>query len=72
MAAVKESIVNLGYCKSCTYLFICMPYETGLLAYYDLYLTHSALGGKEARLAAYKALLDAKSDGLIRSVGVSN
>ena len=24
MAAVKESIVNLGYCRSCTYLFICM------------------------------------------------
>ncbi|KAG1722455.1 NADP-dependent oxidoreductase domain-containing protein [Suillus paluster] len=43
-----------------------------VLAYYDLYLTHSALGGKDARLAAYKALLDAKADGLIRSVGVSN
>jgi len=53
-AAVKDSIVNLGY------------------SYYDLYLTHSALGGKEARLSAYKALLDAKADGLIRSVGVSN
>ncbi|KAH7921348.1 Aldo/keto reductase [Leucogyrophana mollusca] len=41
-------------------------------AYYDLYLTHSPLGGKDLRLAAYKALLDAKAAGLIRSVGVSN
>ncbi|OAX42034.1 Aldo/keto reductase [Rhizopogon vinicolor AM-OR11-026] len=41
-------------------------------SYYDLYLTHSAVGGTAARLAAYKALLDAKADGLIRSVGVSN
>ncbi|KAG1745130.1 NADP-dependent oxidoreductase domain-containing protein [Suillus paluster] len=57
MAAVKDSVANLGSCKS---------------SYYDLYLTHSALGGKDARLAAYKALLDAKADGLIRSVGVSN
>ncbi|KIJ67436.1 hypothetical protein HYDPIDRAFT_84597 [Hydnomerulius pinastri MD-312] len=40
--------------------------------YYDLYLTHSAHGGKELRLATYKALLAAKAAGLIRSVGVSN
>ncbi|KAF9234526.1 NADP-dependent oxidoreductase domain-containing protein [Melanogaster broomeanus] len=40
--------------------------------YYDLYLTHSAHGGKALRLATYKALLDAKAAGLIRSVGVSN
>ncbi|KAG2148945.1 NADP-dependent oxidoreductase domain-containing protein [Suillus clintonianus] len=41
-------------------------------SYYDLYLTHSPIGGKEARLSAYKALLDGKASGLIRSVGVSN
>ncbi|KAG1748048.1 NADP-dependent oxidoreductase domain-containing protein [Suillus lakei] len=41
-------------------------------SYYDLYLTHSAIGGKEARLAAYRALLDAKASGMIKSVGVSN
>ncbi|KAF9220692.1 Aldo/keto reductase [Gyrodon lividus] len=40
--------------------------------YYDLFLTHSAHGGKELRLATYKALLDAKAAGHIRSVGVSN
>ncbi|KAF9234525.1 NADP-dependent oxidoreductase domain-containing protein [Melanogaster broomeanus] len=40
--------------------------------YYDLYLVHSAHGGKELRLATYKALLDAKAAGLIRYVGVSN
>ncbi|KAF9238820.1 NADP-dependent oxidoreductase domain-containing protein [Melanogaster broomeanus] len=40
--------------------------------YYDLYLIHSPHGGPDTRLATYKALLKAKSDGLIRSVGVSN
>ncbi|KAG1792767.1 NADP-dependent oxidoreductase domain-containing protein [Suillus plorans] len=41
-------------------------------SYYDLYLTHSALGGKDARLSAYRALLDGKANGMIKSVGVSN
>ncbi|KAG1830237.1 NADP-dependent oxidoreductase domain-containing protein [Suillus variegatus] len=41
-------------------------------SYYDLYLTHSATGGKDARLAAYRALLDGKANGMIKSVGVSN
>ncbi|KAG1824554.1 NADP-dependent oxidoreductase domain-containing protein [Suillus subaureus] len=41
-------------------------------SYYDLYLTHSAIGGKDARLAAYRALLDGKASGMIRSIGVSN
>ncbi|KAH7921347.1 Aldo/keto reductase [Leucogyrophana mollusca] len=42
------------------------------LGYYDLYLIHSPLTGKENRLATYKALLEAKAAGLVRSVGVSN
>jgi diketogulonate reductase-like aldo/keto reductase len=54
IAALKDSIANLGY------------------SYYDLYLTHSATGGKDARLAAYRALLDGKASGMIKSVGVSN
>ncbi|KAH7904296.1 NADP-dependent oxidoreductase domain-containing protein [Hygrophoropsis aurantiaca] len=41
-------------------------------SYYDLYLIHSPIGGKDLRLAAYKALLDAKAAGLIHTVGVSN
>ncbi|KAG2155239.1 NADP-dependent oxidoreductase domain-containing protein [Suillus bovinus] len=41
-------------------------------SYYDLYLTHSAVGGKDARLAAYRALSDGKASGMIKSVGVSN
>ncbi|KAH7908820.1 NADP-dependent oxidoreductase domain-containing protein [Hygrophoropsis aurantiaca] len=41
-------------------------------SYYDLYLIHSPIGGKDLRLAAYEALLGAKAAGLIRTVGVSN
>ncbi|EGN97295.1 hypothetical protein SERLA73DRAFT_57080 [Serpula lacrymans var. lacrymans S7.3] len=40
--------------------------------YYDLYLVHSPIGGKEKRLAGYKAVLEAKAAGLVRTVGVSN
>ncbi|KAJ3514112.1 hypothetical protein NLJ89_g2565 [Agrocybe chaxingu] len=40
--------------------------------YVDLFLIHDPLSGKERRLATYKALLEAKAAGKIRSVGVSN
>ncbi|KAF9482344.1 Aldo/keto reductase [Pholiota conissans] len=42
------------------------------VSYIDLYLIHDGMGGKEKRLKAYKALLDAKAAGKIRTVGVSN
>ncbi|KAI0824063.1 Aldo/keto reductase [Trametes gibbosa] len=40
--------------------------------YFDLYLIHSALSGKKARLETWRALVDAKKAGKIRSIGVSN
>ncbi|KAH9077118.1 NADP-dependent oxidoreductase domain-containing protein [Lactarius deliciosus] len=40
--------------------------------YLDLYLIHSAYGGKTARLEAWEALLAARKAGKLRSVGVSN
>ncbi|KAF8558712.1 Aldo/keto reductase [Imleria badia] len=40
--------------------------------YYDLFLVHAPHGGREARIAKYKALLEAKKRGLVRTVGVSN
>nr|GAT56272.1 predicted protein [Mycena chlorophos] len=40
--------------------------------YIDLFLVHDPLAGKDRRLGAYKALLEAKAAGKIRSVGVSN
>lgn len=42
------------------------------LGYVDLFLLHSPYGGEEARLASWKALEDAVSDGEVRMVGVSN
>ncbi|KAI0331227.1 Aldo/keto reductase [Cubamyces sp. BRFM 1775] len=42
------------------------------LDYIDLYLIHDAGSGPELRLATYRALLEAKARGEIRSVGVSN
>ncbi|KAJ7211691.1 Aldo/keto reductase [Mycena pura] len=40
--------------------------------YIDLFLIHDPLSGTERRLATYKALLEAKAVGKIRTVGVSN
>ncbi|OCH95448.1 Aldo/keto reductase [Obba rivulosa] len=40
--------------------------------YLDLYLIHSPLSGKAKRLEAWKALLEAKKTGKLRTVGVSN
>ncbi|KAF4575248.1 hypothetical protein EYR36_006606 [Pleurotus pulmonarius] len=40
--------------------------------YIDLFLIHDPLSGKEARLATWKALLEARDAGKIRTVGVSN
>lgn len=40
--------------------------------YVDLFLIHDPKAGKQLRLEAYEALLDAKAADKIRSVGVSN
>jgi len=40
--------------------------------YFDLFLIHSPLAGKKIRLETYKALLQKRDEGKIRSVGVSN
>jgi diketogulonate reductase-like aldo/keto reductase len=46
--------------------------EIGDLKYVDLMLLHSPYGGKEGRLGAWKALVEAVEEGKIRSIGVSN
>ncbi|EJF64845.1 Aldo/keto reductase [Dichomitus squalens LYAD-421 SS1] len=40
--------------------------------YFDLYLIHSPLSGKQRRLETWRALIDAKKAGKVRSIGVSN
>ncbi|KAH8109889.1 Aldo/keto reductase [Phellopilus nigrolimitatus] len=41
-------------------------------SYIDLYLIHSPLSGKEKRLATYRALVEKRDAGKIRTIGVSN
>lgn len=45
--------------------------KTGL-DYVDLYLLHAPYGGKDGRLGAWKALVEAVEAGKVRSIGVSN
>ncbi|KAH9894878.1 Aldo/keto reductase [Cubamyces lactineus] len=40
--------------------------------YWDLYLIHSPLSGKEKRLETWRALIELRNQGKIRSIGVSN
>ncbi|KAL7279162.1 hypothetical protein ACG7TL_007002 [Trametes sanguinea] len=42
------------------------------LDYIDLYLLHSPLGGPQMRHESWKAAMEAKAEGLVRSIGVSN
>ncbi|THH04434.1 hypothetical protein EW145_g5524 [Phellinidium pouzarii] len=42
------------------------------LGYIDLYLIHGPLGGHQARMESWKAILEVKANGSLRSVGVSN
>ncbi len=42
------------------------------LGYIDLFLLHSPLGGREARLTSWRAVEDAVEAGEIRMAGVSN
>lgn len=45
--------------------------KTGL-GYIDLYLLHAPYGGKEGRIGAWRALVEAVEAGKVRSIGVSN
>ncbi|KAI0703773.1 aldo-keto reductase [Cytidiella melzeri] len=40
--------------------------------YIDLYLLHSAIGGPEKRRESWRAVCDAKKQGKVKSIGVSN
>ncbi|KAG8805835.1 hypothetical protein FRC17_005304 [Serendipita sp. 399] len=42
------------------------------LEYIDLYLMHSPLGGPQKRKESWKAILEAKEEGKLKSIGVSN
>lgn len=46
--------------------------SASLADYLDLYLIHKAPVGTAARLDTWKALIDAKKSGKVRSIGVSN
>lgn len=45
--------------------------KTGL-EYIDLFLLHAPYGGREGRLGAWRALVEAVEEGKVRSIGVSN
>ena len=40
--------------------------------YIDLFLIHDPLSGQEKRIETWKALIKARDDGKLKSIGVSN
>lgn len=61
---------NSGYAASKA--AIAKSVDTCGLGYVDLYLIHSPIGGPQKRAESWKAVLEAKKEGKVRSVGVSN
>ncbi|CAG7851020.1 Uncharacterized oxidoreductase Mkms_1985 [Serendipita indica DSM 11827] len=61
---------NHGYEKTLTW--IDQSLRNFGLEYMDLFLIHDPLSGKERRLDTWKALIKARDDGKIKSIGVSN
>jgi len=66
----KISSRNQGYSK--TLASVDQSLKTLGMDFVDLFLIHDPLSGKAKRLETYKALIEAKGAGKIRSVGVSN
>nr|POE92368.1 putative oxidoreductase [Quercus suber] len=65
---VPPKSVNYEGAKACVNQTLKL---TGL-SYIDLYLLHAPYGGREARLGAWKALVEAVNEGKVKSIGVSN
>ncbi|KAK4542926.1 hypothetical protein LTR36_006115 [Oleoguttula mirabilis] len=65
---VPPKSINYEDAKAC----VDESLKTTGLEYIDLYLLHAPYGGKEGRLGAWKALVEAAKDGKVRSIGVSN
>lgn len=66
----KVNSKNHGYNKATEW--INRSLENFGMSYIDLFLIHDPLSGKEKRLETWKALIQARDDGKLRSVGVSN
>ncbi|CCM04322.1 uncharacterized protein FIBRA_06493 [Fibroporia radiculosa] len=61
---------NAGYAAAKA--SIARSLETCGLGYIDLYLMHSPIGGPTKRADSWRAILEARDEGKIRSAGVSN
>lgn len=74
MKGVDSSLAKFGFGKGIPFDY----FRCGILTlkldadYIDLFLIHDPLSGPVKRIETYKALLEAKDKGKIRSVGVSN
>ena len=67
---VTSKVFRGGYAE--TKEAIDMGLQESGLGYIDLYLIHSPYGGPEARKGAWRAMVEAKREGKIRSLGLSN
>ena len=70
LQASKVNSKNHGYQKTSDW--ISQSLINFEMDYMDLFLIHDPLSGKEKRVETWKALIKARDDGKLRSIGVSN
>lgn len=68
--ASKVNSRNHGYQKALQWIDKSLS-NLGM-EYIDLFLIHDPLSGKEKRLDTWRALIKARDDGKVKSIGVSN
>ncbi len=74
LAAVDQSLKRFGFGRFYRYLqeVICSLITRDATEYIDFILIHSAMSDKERRLATWRALIEAKKQGKVKAIGVSN
>lgn len=72
LRCTDESYAKFGLGKISSSTILSSMHSRYTTEYIDLYLIHSPLSGKQRRLETWRALIEQRNKGKLRSIGVSN